>query len=72
VRDRRTETLRAIREVDNQLRITMLHRATAVPQARSMLTARLDGLLDRRLELMLRLEQLTHLGFLVTDRRRIR
>lgn len=72
MRDRRIEVLRAIAAVDNQLRVTALQRATVKPVARPRLTERLDNLLDQRLELMVQLDQLTHLGFLVTDRRKIR
>lgn len=71
MRDRRIEVLRAIDEVDRQLsRLTLL---TAAQRPKTAVAwSRLDRLLDRRLALTRRLAQLETLGFLVTDRRRVR
>jgi hypothetical protein len=65
VRDRRIEVLRAIDAVDRRL-------SELAEQNPPDLSTRVNHLLDRRLELALQLDQLTHLGFLVTDRRKIR
>jgi hypothetical protein len=65
VRDLRHEVLREIRRADTELaRIAALSSRDR--------TIRLDRWLDRRLVLMLARDQLTTLGFTVTDRRRTR
>jgi hypothetical protein len=71
VRDRRIEVLRAIDEVDRQLSRLALLAAAQRPKT-VVVWSRLDRLLDRRLALTRRLAQLETLGFLVTDRRRVR
>lgn len=65
MRDLRHEVLREIQRVDGELsRIAALSNRDR--------TLQLDTWLDRRLRLMLRRDQLTTLGFTVTDRRRAR
>lgn len=65
MRELRRETLREISRVDQAIAGLWTDRPPDV-------MTRIDLWLDRRLALMLRRDQLTTLGFTVTDRRRAR